>query len=255
MDNTRDMQKSDQISRFLDNRAVRTNPFGLNISGERAYQRAERLTVALHLLTNHIAESEPSREATRKAGIDLLSSVLDLRDEMRSPRSGHFRSSVSLIRQLISLVRTLCISGFISPHNADIVVESLDELGNFLNASQRSTLSESVVLNKNDLVSGSIEGTAVSDIKDKHDVKDRKQSTGASSMRQDAVNSSVELIRRESAIIEVLRSKGQLGIKDISSNLPEYSEKMIQRGLAHLTAQGRVKKEGSKRWSRYALVG
>ena len=255
MDNPRDIQKSDQISKFLDNRGVRTNPFGPNISGERAYQRAERLVVALHLLTNHIGISEPSREATRRGGISLLSCVLDLRDEMRSPRSGHFRSTISLIRELISLVRTLCISGFVSPHNADIVVESLDELGNFLTASQRSTLSESVVLSKNDLVSGGFEGTLVSDIKDRHDVKDRKQSTGTSAIRQDVANSSVELIRRETAIIEVLRSKGQLGIKDISSNLPEYSEKMIQRGLAHLTAQGKVKKEGSKRWSRYSIAG
>ena len=255
MDNPRDIQKSDQISRFLDNRGVRTNPFGPNISGERAYQRAERLVAALHLLTNHIATNEPAREATRRAGITLLSCVLDLRDEMRSPRSSRFQSAVRLIRELISLVRTLCISGSVSPHNADIVVESLDELGNFLPASQRSTLSESVVLSKNDLISGGLEGASVSDIKDKSDVKDRKQSTNASSIRQDAVNSSVELMRRETAIIEVLRSKGQLGIKDISANLPEYSEKMIQRGLAHLTAQGRVKKEGSKRWSRYALVG
>lgn len=254
MDNTRDIQKSDQISRFLDNRGIRTNPFGPNISGERAYQRAERLVAALHLLTNHIATDEPSREATRRAGIDLLSCVLDLRDEMRSPRSGRFQSAVSLIRQLISLVRTLCISGFVSPHNADIVVESLDELGNFLTASQRSTLSESVVLNKSDLISGGMEGTSISDIKDRTDIKDRKDVTSMTSMRQDSANTSAELIRRGGAIIEVLRSKGQLGIKDISANLPEYSEKMIQRGLAHLTAERKVKKEGSKRWSRYSLA-
>ena len=228
MDNTRDIQRGDQISRFLDNRGIRTNPFGANISGERAYQRAERLVAALHLLTNHIATDEPSREATRRGGISLLSCVLDLRDEMRSPRSGRFQSAVSLIRELISLVRTLCISGFVSPHNADIVVESLDELGNFLTASQRSTLSESVLLNKSDLVSG-FEGASVSDIKDRQDVKDRKQSTGTSPIRQDSINASAELVRREVAIIEVLRSKGQLGIKDISANLPEYSEKMIQR--------------------------
>ena len=254
MDNTRDIQRGDQISRFLDNKSIRTNPFGPNISGERAYQRAERLVAALHLLTNHIAESEPSREATRRAGIDLLSCVLDLRDEMRSPRSGRFQSAVSLIRELISLVRTLCISGFISPHNADIVVESLDELGNFLTASQRSTLSESVVLNKADLVSGGFGGASISDIKDRQDVKDRNQSSGTSTIRQDSGNAGAELLRRETAIIEVLRSKGQLGIKDISANLPEYSEKMIQRGLAHLTTQGKVKKAGSKRWSRYSLA-
>jgi hypothetical protein len=254
MDNTKDIQKGDQISRFLDNKGVRTNPFGSNISGERAYQRAERLVVALHLLTNHVPTSEPSRGATRDAGIALLSFVLGLRDEMRSPQSSRFQSALSSIRELISLVRTLCISGFVSPHNAEIVVESLDELGNFLNASQRSTLSESIVLNKNDLVSG-FDKASLSDIKDMSDVKDRKLSVSTHAAKQDLSYSSAELVRRESGIIEVLRSKGQLGIKDISSNLPEYSEKMIQRGLAQLTAQGKVKKVGSKRWSRYSIAG
>ncbi len=255
MDDTKDIQKSDQISRLLDNRGVRTNPFGPNISGEKAYQRAERLVAALHLLTNHIPASEPSREATRRVGIDLLSCVLDLRDLLRSPRSSRFQSAVSSIRELISLVRTLCISGFVSPHNAEIVVESLDELGNFLNASQRSTLSESVVLNKNELISGGPDRISLSDIKDVSHVKDRKLSVNTGITKQEMSNTSTELARREGGIIEILRSKGQLGIKDISSNLPEYSEKMIQRGLAHLTAQGKVKKAGSKRWSRYSIAG
>jgi DNA-binding HxlR family transcriptional regulator len=52
----------------------------------------------------------------------------------------------------------------------------------------------------------------------------------------------------------VLRSQGELGIKDVVSNLPEYSEKMIQRELAELVAAGRVKKTGLKRWSRYTYI-
>lgn len=253
MDNIRDLQKGDQISKFLDNRGIRTNPFGSNVSGDRAYQRAERLVAALHLLTNHISTGEPSREATRRAGIRLLSRVLDLRDEMRSPGSSRFQIVLGSIRELISLVRTLCISGFVSHHNAEIVAESLDELGNFLLVAQRSTLSESIVLNKSDLVSGGSDRASLSDIKDTSDIKDRKSSVSTEIMQQDLSNTSTELARREAGIMEVLRSKGQLGIKDICSNLPEYSEKMIQRGLARLTAQGKVKKVGSKRWSRYSL--
>src|SRR3989344_6011719 len=62
------------------------------------------------------------------------------------------------------------------------------------------------------------------------------------------------LDRRSRAVLETLKNQGTIGIKDISSNLPEYSEKMVQRELAHLIALGRVKKMGFKRWSRYAFV-
>ena len=60
---------------------------------------------------------------------------------------------------------------------------------------------------------------------------------------------------RTQAILEVLRTGGELGIRDVASQLPEFSEKMIQRELAALVEKGTVKKLGEKRWSRYAIVG
>mgnify|MGYP001611693170 FL=1 len=59
---------------------------------------------------------------------------------------------------------------------------------------------------------------------------------------------------RAEHILGVLGSKEKLGIKDIVSHLPEYSEKMIQRELKGLVALGRIKKTGSKRWSMYTLA-
>lgn len=57
-----------------------------------------------------------------------------------------------------------------------------------------------------------------------------------------------------SAIIEVLRTSADLGIKEIAVNLPEYSEKMIQRELADLVAAGTVRRVGIRRWSKYVLA-
>jgi len=62
------------------------------------------------------------------------------------------------------------------------------------------------------------------------------------------------LDRRAQAVLEILKSQGTIGIRDIASNFPEYSEKMIQRELARLIALGRVKKIGFKRWSKYSFV-
>jgi len=268
MDGRKDIQKTDHLSRFLDDQVIRTNPFGRNTSGERAYRRAERLVAAIHILTNHIPAEEPSRVEVRRIGVNLLNSLLALRDEMRVSESPGFRAVQASIRELISLVRVLSISGYVSFQNASVVIEALDELGNFLTASQRSTLSESVTFSRDDLLGS--EGLSVrtamrkastalsrtprsksksspEDIKDIKSIKDNTDLTPVSDMEE-------TLNRRSEAILGILKSQGSIGIKDIASNVPEYSEKMVQRELAHLIALGLVKKTGFKRWSKYEFV-
>lgn len=267
MDDIKDTKKSDQLSRFLGNHIVRTSPFGHNITGDRAYKRAERLIAALHLLTNHIPHDEPLRRIVRNSGLMLLAQVLEIRNEMRIPNSYKGNSLQVSIRELISLVRILAISSFISVQNADLVIEGLDEFGIFLNASQRSSLSENIVISKEDLVGGilpigkehptsrsnrasfvhnTVIGDKTKDIKDSP-VKDTLNLS-------DILSRTGGLSERAQRIIGILRVGGELPIGDIAPNLPEYSEKMIQRELAALVAGQRVKKTGLKRWSKYSLA-
>jgi len=264
MDDKKDIQRADYLSKFLDSQVIQTNPFGRNASGERAYRRAERLVAALHILTNHVPAQEPSREEARRAGVGLLSNLLALRDEMRVSASPVFRAVQASVRELISLVRMLSVSGYVSFQNANSVIEALDELGNFLTASQRSTLSESVTFTKEDLIGGdglvtranasrkastpAVFDRAAGSVKDKITIKDTYKTKELETETQQTLD------RRSQAVLETLKNQGTIGIKDISANLPEYSEKMVQRELAHLITLGRVKKMGFKRWSRYAFV-
>src|SRR4029077_20764593 len=102
------------------------------------------LASAIVLLTNHIDDKESLKLEARKSGIEILSNILSIRDEMRSPNSPEVNDLKMSVRKMISLVRLLGISGHISFQNAEIVVEALDELLSFINASRRSNLSESV---------------------------------------------------------------------------------------------------------------
>lgn len=253
MDEIKDVAKKDHLSDFLDNRTLRVQAFGTNISAERAYRRAERLVAAIHLVTNHIRTDEPAREIVRRSSVDLLSSVLMLRDELRSPESAAFRKVQALIRELISLVRILSIAGHISLQNAQALAEALDELANFLIVSQRTMISESVVFEKDEFLD--MEQTPhrrrSSDnmsFREHKTIKDKQSREGAVSDRNTGTR------MRGERIVGVLTNQGQLGIKDIAANLPEYSEKMIQRELKGLVTLGRIKKVGSKRWSMYALA-
>lgn len=255
MDTMTDIQGVGSLSRTFDSEVVKTNPFGRNSSGERLYVRSERIVAALHLITNHIPETEPARSRARKEGLELLSDVLALRDHMRAPESPQFSRLQARVRELISLVRMLSVSGHISAQNNSLVVAALDEIGNFLLSSQRSTLSESLNLTKEHL-------THEVSVKDIQSIRDNKDNTDKQDVIKDIQRTlkippsadNPGLQARGEKIIQILKSNGHLGIKDISANLPEYSEKMIQRQLSYLSKVGRVKKVGFKRWSKYILT-
>lgn len=253
MDPAKDIQRArSPLSPFFDETPLRTNPFGNNNSAERLYRRSERVVAALHLLTNHIGPNEPARALVRKSGLEILRSALALRDGLRAEGSRHLDTFRALIRYSISLVRMLAVSGLVSSQNVQTMMDALDELGNFVNISKRSPLSEGIVFSKDDLLDIGQPVREIKDIKDTQMVKDRDmiKDTKEVSVRDSA---STDLSVRKQGIIEILRSGRELGIRDIASNLPEYSEKMIQRELASLVSEGKVKKLGSKRWSRYTI--
>jgi hypothetical protein len=257
MDSIRDVQKTDSISNFIDTHTVRTNPFGENRAGDRAYRRAERIAAAIHLLTNHIDQDEPVSGAIRNGAVDLLREMLELRNEMRSPRSEVFGAVQSRIRHLISLVRILTVSGSVSMQNASTMVEALDELGNFMTAAQRSNLSESIAISKEDLLEtkGPLLKSArvsIKDVKDRDDKQGMYVSDNATS--DSSGDSHGRLSTRAQNIAETLQSRGSMGIREISSQLPEYSEKMIQRELILMIEAGKVRKTGEKRWSKYNIA-
>lgn len=256
MDDIKDTQKTNSVSRFFDDTTVKTNPFGENRAADRAYRRSERIVAAIYLLTNHIPESESIRSTIRDTSQQLLASILAMRDEMRAPESRSVHALQSSIRLLISLVRILHVSGFTSAQNTSTLMDALDELGNFLTASQRSVLSENVAISRDELVdvhTMSHVSKPVARIQRERNVaiKDTANGTPDASMsNRSKGDSSV----RVQSILDVLASGGALGIKDIAANLPEYSEKMIQRELLELTTRGRITKEGLKRWSKYSLA-
>lgn len=247
MDDRKDIQKSNPLARFFDKQTVRTNPFGGNQSADRAYRRAERLVAALYLVTNHLSAEEPIRVSIRAEALHTLEYVLALKNEMRAESQSVLACRTS-IRKQISFVRVLAVAGFLSMQNANTVIEGLDELGIFLGASQNSPLSDTLSFsqeNFTDIREGHIKD--IKAVKDSVSIKDTNVTSDNMSFRKG-------IHVREEGIVGVLRSGGELGIRDIVANLPEYSEKMIQRHLVDLVEAGRVRKVGLKRWSRYSFI-
>jgi hypothetical protein len=254
MDTSKDVQKTDGIVKFLDYQTLKSNPFGDNRVGERLYKRAERIASAVVLLTNHIEARDVLRESARRSAVEILSAILAIRDEMRAQNSPETSTLKMSVRKTISHIRLLGVAGQISLQNAEIVIEALDELLSFLAASRKSSLSETVSISREDFM----------DIREAPRFAQEKLTDGAP--KAAAVNYAETapapvvasqrpgMSTRSRAILEVLRGHDELGIREVVANLPEYSEKMIQRELAELVEAGKVKKTGLKRWSRYTSI-
>jgi len=257
MDEIRDI-KADLFSKFLDT-PINTSPFGRNRSGDRMYRRAERLIAAVLLMTNHIPVDEILRTESRKVAASILPKTLACRDELRSNASPALSEFRVAIRHLTSLVRLMVFAGFVSSQNAEVVVSAADELGAFVLVAGRSALSESLVFSKEELTDVPDTYKGQRDIKDRTAVKDsnmlrdsRKVSFTGPSTTGGLPTTAVS--PRGNGIVGILRAGGELNIRDIAANLPEYGEKTIQRELNALIQQGIVKRTGLKRWSRYSLA-
>lgn len=59
--------------------------------------------------------------------------------------------------------------------------------------------------------------------------------------------------KRREMIVQILKDKSDLTIKDIASEIADCSEKTIQRELISLLKIGTIKKTGERRWSRYSI--
>lgn len=245
----KDTQDVSNALLILDGQSIRTNPFGANVTGENSYRRAERISAAVHLVTNNVPENEPIRSSLRNKGLELLSVILELRSGFRGPASEKGQSVLVSIRELISLIRLLAVSGYISVQNANAIAEALDELGSLIVVSQKSALAEQLTISHDQLIPPTIQG-GFSRLDRAHPMPRsprRPLSTGEQSVTGSAN-------QRSERIMDILKLGGMLGIRDIAANLPQYSEKMVQRELAELVSAGKVRKVGEKRWSRYQLI-
>ena len=245
------------FSKLLDP-ALHTNPFGTNLSGARAYRRAERIVAGVILLTNHLSREDELYRSTRKVSLALLPILLDLKDEMRSLTSSKMREFHGALRHLISLLKMLVFSGSVSVQNADAVTNALEELNTFVIASARSNLSESLQLSKEDFADPRVPYKGhLKDIRDRtriRDIKSIKDMTTTSTAQTLASDDPNVLGTRGAAIVNILKVGGELNLPDIAAHLPEYGEKTIQRELTALIDRGVVRRVGLKRWSKYSLT-
>jgi len=227
---------------------TKTNPFGRNVTAHRAYRRVERIAAVAYVLTRNVSDNEPLKTKVREASHALVAATADLEQGFR-PSQDSVREKIEMQAHVLgTLIRLLALGGYISSQNMNLTLEALDDLVVFLRQSRHSLLSEKNPLTKGDLSPLEANGA---------EAMPTTRQPAAHSQHKAESEPQVRTVKhgsRQETILTLLRKSGALGIKDIAAHLTDCGEKTVQRELAALVEQKKLKKEGEKRWSKYTLA-
>jgi hypothetical protein len=224
--------------------------FDKDIRRAYMYKKSERIGKALHLILPAFKDSKALKDRAERISVALVDASL------LPPSEGKEFIARELLA-LSSIIAMAKASGRLSSMNAGIILREaehlLTEIASYeaphvmleeapTLASLARTYSRTEVT-KGQSFTKSIE-TNVLDIGKRTEQVKSKENKAVSS------NSS----SRTEQITSLLRSRGSVYIKDLSTMIRDVSEKTIQRELQKLVLEGKVKKEGERRWTRYTLV-
>lgn len=240
-------QKSTHTDDFVLEKSIFNNIFEKDIRRVFIYKKAERLAKALHLITPAFVGSPSLKDRVELIAIALVDAAV-------LPPSV---ARLNLSRELLALSSVLAISrtgGLLSSMNADLISREahalLQEVAGYeeprLFFDDAPTLADIArKVPKHDMPHARPdENRAVPKTAPRRALLVKKHNSTSQGHIKD---------RRES-VLSVIREKGSVSIKDISTLIRGVSEKTIQRELSSLVESGVVKKTGERRWSVYSLA-
>lgn len=217
------------------------------------YNKSYRLAAAVFVISNIIEQNEELRTKIKKLSLNLVSMSVNLKDI-------NFYDTKKLITdieknslELMSMLDIASVSGLVSKMNGNILKEEFQsfilELNRFSekfennkNASVGSIFEESLIQNNiNNLEKTNLLNLA----NEQKAISNNGLKNGNGHKRKDL---------RKNTILDFIKGQNDVSIKDIVPNIIGCSEKTIQRELIQLINDGKIRKIGERRWSKYSLA-
>lgn len=207
--------------------------------------KGQKIASALYLVTDHMSDTDPIRQALRASAVSLLSTT-------------SAEALTTIAASIAHMLTTAVMARLLSEKNASIIVLELRHLvglsrdeGDTVTEALRETFEpviapESLSLNTRTSSLKTRQFPVVS-IGQRHTETLEKKPT-APAISQDSKT------KRQEQILSFINDRKSVGIKDIATLFPDTSEKTIQRELGALVTSGRITKRGQKRWSVYMAV-
>ena len=235
-------------------------------------KKTEKITTAIYMVTDFVSESEPLRNKLRTLALSLSGDTRKISSRCAEPHYVLANEIILTADETLSLLALSSTIGLISEMNVRILTTELEKVkkdieihygdkkvlitthpgyANILLNPAMFEVSPSEtflpILNKRqDIDKGQQLET---DVLNKNEIK--------SPFKTDSFNKKNDIgikIARRNDVLNVVRIKGKVSIKDIVSILKDISEKTVQRELHALVAEGALIKEGEKRWSMYRIA-
>lgn len=228
------------------------------------YNKSYRLSAAVFMIANIIEGDENLKTQIKRLALSLVSTSIQLKDRTFSDAQKIVGEIEKVSLELMSLLNIASVAGFITDMNASILKEEFEsflEALKYFSAAFETNRSVSVknIFENEDLevvkkeISHSFKGDNIvekneekSDKVEKSFDQNRQTGNGSKSFKRKDV-------RRET-IYEFIKGHNNSNIKDIVPNIIGCSEKTIQRELIELIKEGKIRKIGERRWSRYSIV-
>ena len=248
-----------------------------------------KLATAVYMITNFLSDKEPIKWRLRDMCLSTLSNASILKEKNLSEQSNLLTGILSSGREIVSLLEIAHLSGFISEMNYSVLkreylamIQQITESDGVKNTVNKVSLPEDLFkdtalmtpsslpsthssksttpygLTEQKTVERNIKDNVISNGQERNDLlnsyiqKDIKETLVVGGKRVGRVEKAKN--KRRDLIIQMLRDKNDLTIKEIAAEITDCSEKTIQRELVSLVEKGSLKKTGERRWSRYSLA-
>jgi hypothetical protein len=235
-------------------------------------KKTGRLASAVYLLTDFLPNVEPLKWSIRKLSLRIITETISLKSVYTTEQKIRQLENVKInIEKVVSLLETAHMSGLISEMNFKVILSELTNLAkleeSYANFSLLRPKDEGYSFDKGIL--GSDHQTSEFDIKDTMSDKNVLYHKGHSTVKDKSsdalppseitrVNQAKDPVKklradRQVRILDIIRNKKDVNIKDIVVLIKDCSEKTIQRELVSMINSGVLKRVGKRRWSKYSL--
>lgn len=225
-------------------------------------RKTERIVCGVYMLSQFVPEQDVLRQNLKKTAHGALSTVSTFISST-SISNVYFDKAHAHLQHLSALLTLAFISGYISASNVEIMKSEINYLHKHIEELSTSSGTDFGQLQiKSDMfVVSSVKTSKQSEEKmsfkkptPQVTQKPVPKMSFKNTVVKTSVSTPVKQDDRESRVLAVIRDKGVVSIKDISTVIFDVSEKTIQRTLQTLIDKGQIKKEGERRWAKYQLI-
>lgn len=206
-------------------------------------RKSERLASALYVITGFVPQDEPVRTRLRACALDLIHRSTD-KDSLKGPGAEAFGSTCVEITTILGTAQS---GGLISPMNAKLIADEYTALASFVRDNQETLIERDSHVQENISEPQPAPVISIGHLSRTRNKPLNKTRTSSLVNKANTISKS----DRRNVVLNTIPTVGSISIKDVSSSLPEYGEKTIQRELLSLVREGVLIKEGERRWSTY----